>query len=243
MRPSFLVPLIVVLLVPGTVRVAVAQQVGVKSPVTRETDVLVVRDFGARGDGQADDTAAIQRRPIMAEKSALRAAPTASLDRSLSNWTALVTRRLWPMARPRCTWLDRAPLKFIGTHAGTAAPQSVKDEIWQRQRTPMIDGWRSSVTIPRRSSMVGRNLSADHYAGHHSHALDGIYLTRRARNVILSNCHLYNNRGVGLLLERLSLHQVNIDNCHISYNGGGESWSAPARSATCRLLPVTSRPT
>jgi hypothetical protein len=52
-------------------------------------------------------------------------------------------------------------------------------------------------------------------------ALHGVRLVQRNRNVILSECHIYNNRGVGVFLDRLSLHQVNIANCHISYNAGG----------------------
>jgi hypothetical protein len=52
-------------------------------------------------------------------------------------------------------------------------------------------------------------------------ALHGIVLTGRNRNVIISACHVYENRSVGLLLENLNLHQINVAGSHISYNGGG----------------------
>jgi hypothetical protein len=52
-------------------------------------------------------------------------------------------------------------------------------------------------------------------------ARHGIILTGRNRNCIISQCHLYDNHGVGLLLDQLNLHQVNITNCHISYNDEG----------------------
>ncbi|MCX6622483.1 MAG: right-handed parallel beta-helix repeat-containing protein, partial [Acidobacteria bacterium] len=42
-----------------------------------------------------------------------------------------------------------------------------------------------------------------------------------SRNVIISESHFYDNRGAGVLLERVNLHQINITNCHISYNTGG----------------------
>jgi hypothetical protein len=51
--------------------------------------------------------------------------------------------------------------------------------------------------------------------------LHGVHLVQRNRNVIVSECHFYNNRGIGVFLDQLNLHQVNIANCHISYNGGG----------------------
>jgi hypothetical protein len=52
-------------------------------------------------------------------------------------------------------------------------------------------------------------------------ALHGIVLTGTNRNVVISECHIYNNRGVGVLLDKVNLHQINITGSHISYNGGG----------------------
>ena len=51
--------------------------------------------------------------------------------------------------------------------------------------------------------------------------LHGLYLTGRNRNVTIAHANLYDNRGAGLLLERLNLHQINVSNCHISYNVEG----------------------
>jgi hypothetical protein len=39
--------------------------------------------------------------------------------------------------------------------------------------------------------------------------------------VIISDCHLYNNHGIGVFLDHVNLHQFNIANSHISYNDGG----------------------
>jgi parallel beta-helix repeat protein len=49
----------------------------------------------------------------------------------------------------------------------------------------------------------------------------GIHLTERNRNTIVTNCHLYENQRVGLYLDDVNLHQINVTGCHISYNGGG----------------------
>jgi hypothetical protein len=48
-----------------------------------------------------------------------------------------------------------------------------------------------------------------------------IHLTERNRNVVISDCHLYRNRGVGIFLDQVNLHQTNVLGCHISYNLGG----------------------
>ncbi|HAL71241.1 MAG TPA: hypothetical protein DCP71_05650 [Verrucomicrobiales bacterium] len=49
----------------------------------------------------------------------------------------------------------------------------------------------------------------------------GIRLTPRNRNVLISDCHLYDNSGIGVFLDNLNLHQINIVGSHISYNRGG----------------------
>ena len=46
----------------------------------------------------------------------------------------------------------------------------------------------------------------------------GIRLHKRNRNVLISHCHLYFNTGVGIFLDRVNLHQINIAGSHISYN-------------------------
>ena len=52
-------------------------------------------------------------------------------------------------------------------------------------------------------------------------ALHGVHLITRNRNVTISECHIYNNRGIGVFMDDLNLHQINIANCHVSYNDGG----------------------
>jgi Right handed beta helix region len=36
--------------------------------------------------------------------------------------------------------------------------------------------------------------------------------------VLITGCHIYHNTGVGIFLDRLNLHQINITGSHISYN-------------------------
>ncbi len=46
----------------------------------------------------------------------------------------------------------------------------------------------------------------------------GIRLHKRNRNVLISHCHIYFNTGVGIFLDEVNLHQINIASNHISYN-------------------------
>ncbi len=183
-----------------------------------------VTDFGARGDGQADDTAAIERavagcggelhfprgtyrltRPIKIEL-AQRGPLSVSADGSAT----LV------MAGPG------PALHLLGTHAGTADPQSLKEPVWQQERSPLIDGL---VVVGAHPQAVGIQVEGCFQPVVTRvtvrRCLHGLVLTGRNRNVTIGHANLYDNRGVGLLLERLNLHQIDVANCHISYNRGG----------------------
>jgi hypothetical protein len=48
-----------------------------------------------------------------------------------------------------------------------------------------------------------------------------VHLTIRNRNVLIADCHFYHNRGIGVFLDQVNLHQINVVGSHISYNGGG----------------------
>jgi hypothetical protein len=49
----------------------------------------------------------------------------------------------------------------------------------------------------------------------------GIHLTGRNRNVLVANSHIYENRGIGIFLDAVNLHQINVTGCHVSYCDDG----------------------
>lgn len=49
----------------------------------------------------------------------------------------------------------------------------------------------------------------------------GIHLVNRNRNVVIANSHLYENSGIGIFLNDVNLHQINVTGAHISYNRAG----------------------
>ena len=175
------------------------------------------------GDGVADDTAAVQQLvdaggAVRFARGVYRLTQTIEVDLDKTGFVSLngdgVAR--FVMAGPGPAF------RFKGTHAGSAAPRTVKPEVWERQRTPMVD----AVEI------VGDHPEADGIEAVGTmqitltrvmvrEARHGVRLAVRNRNVVLSECHIYNNRGIGVFYDAVDLHQSTITGCHISYNAGG----------------------
>lgn len=208
-------------------------------PARTGEGLATVRDFGAVGDGVADDTAAIQKAvdqgagDICFPRGVYRISRTILIDLDKVGPTSLVgsgTARLL-MAGPG------PAVKFVGTHGGTADPKSVEPNVWDRQRMPTVDGLEiigaheEAVGIEATGTMqlVVTRVNV-------RKALHGIHLTVRNRNVLVANCHLYENRGVGLYLDDVNLHQINVSNSHISYNEAG---GIVVRAGNVRNLQVS----
>ena len=174
------------------------------------------------GDGQADDTAALQK--------LIDGGGTVSLAKGRYRLTKTVTVDLAKLGAAgissdgTATLIMAGPgpaLKIIGTHGGTAAPKSFKPETWA-QRTPVVQGLEIIGAHPEADGLEATGtmqLTLSRLTIRE--ARHAIHLTVRNRNVVISDCHLYRNRGVGLFLDNVNLHQTNITGCHISYNLGG----------------------
>jgi parallel beta-helix repeat protein len=112
-------------------------------------------------------------------------------------------------------------LKFIGTHRGTAGPKTFKPETW-RERMPLVSGLEILGAHKEADGIeLIRTMQATISRVVIRKARHGIHLVDRNRNVIISNCHLYENSGVGIYLDDVNLHQINVANCHVSYNRQG----------------------
>ncbi|MEO6785752.1 MAG: glycosyl hydrolase family 28-related protein, partial [Chthoniobacteraceae bacterium] len=102
---------------------------------------LVAQTASAIGDGKADDTAAIQKAvegggAVRFKRGVYRLTKTVVINLDATGFTSLagdgVARFVMEGAGPT--------FKFIGTHEGTADPMTFKPNIFERQRTPMVDG-------------------------------------------------------------------------------------------------------
>ena len=210
-----ILPVLALLLLPVVSSIA-------QSPQPAAAAVRTVRSFGAAGDGKADDTAAIQRAvesgSVWFEKGTYRITKTIAVNLDAHGPVAISGD-----GTARIVMEGSGPaFLFTGTHGGTADPKSVKPEVFERQRMPVVDGLE----------IVGAHDEADgiEAAGTMQFTITrlnvrdcrhAIRLTKRNRNVTIANCHLYKNRGIGIFYDAVNLHQSNITGCHISYNVGG----------------------
>jgi len=194
----------------------------VAARVTKERGSFVtVLDFGAKGDGQADDSAAIQG--LINSKGGSIRFPAGSyrITKPLvvalgrDGYTSFVadgTARLL-MDRPG------PAIRFIGTHTtGSADPNQVKPEIWELQRMPVVEGL----------AILGNHAEADGIEAigtfqltlrgvHIRKCRHGVHLVNRNRNILIDGCHIYENSGIGVFYDHVNLHQSNVSASHISY--------------------------
>ncbi len=112
-------------------------------------------------------------------------------------------------------------IRLAGSHEGTAGPKTFKAATWN-ERMPIVEGIEILGNHPEADGVelfqtVGAIVSkvSVRWARH------GIHLVTRNRNVLISDCHLYENSGVGVYYDDVNLHQSNIANSHISYNREG----------------------
>ena len=112
-------------------------------------------------------------------------------------------------------------LRFIGSHEGTASPKSFQPATWN-ERMPIVSGIEilgnheeaDGIELVQTVGAIVSGVSV-RWCRH------GIHLVNRNRNVLVSDCHLYENSGVGVYLDDVNLHQINVGTSHISYNRQG----------------------
>lgn len=197
-----------------------------------------VRDHGAKGDGTTDDWQAVQNAvnagtgATVFPHGTYRITKPVVVNLNKAGFTALrgdgTARIVMAGAGPA--------FKFVGTHTGTAAPQTVNAQVWN-ERMPSVEGLEivgehdKATGIEAAGTMqltVTKVLIRK--------CLHGIHLTGRNRNVSIADCHVYENRGIGVYLDNVNLHQINVTGTHISYC---ESGGVVARAGQVRNLQIT----
>jgi polygalacturonase len=179
-----------------------------------------VRDFGAKGDGQTDDTAALNHAFQKGDGQVVLPRGDYRLTRPLRLALSQVGRlSLDGQGGARLLMSGPGPaLHLVGSHQKTAQPDHVAETVWLKERMPTVRGLE----------IVGQHPEADglRLEGLMQPILEGLLVRRcrhavhcvqRLRNVIITDCHLYDNSGVGVFLDHVNLHQVNIHGNHISY--------------------------
>jgi len=183
-----------------------------------------VRDFGASGDGQADDTAAIQKAvdsgegAIVFAKGSYRLSRSVTIDLDKAGFTALIAD-----GTAKIVMAGSGPaFHFVGTHEGSADPATIKPNVWEKQRMPLVRGLEITGAHPEADGIEATGTMQLTITETVIHDLrHAIHLTTRNRNILISACHLYHNTGCGVFYDHVNLHQSNIVGCHISYCAGG----------------------
>jgi parallel beta-helix repeat protein len=183
-----------------------------------------VTDYGARGDGRADDTLAVQRAvdqggAIQFPRGDYRITRTIAIDLAKCGPVSLTGQG----GVGRIIMAGPGPaFRLTGAHTGTADPESFKPGVWQRERMPQIEALEivgdhaeaDGIEFVRvMQPTLARVLIRD--------VRHGIHLVERNRNLIIDSCHVYHCRGVGIFFDHVNLHQANIHGNHVSYCKGG----------------------
>ncbi len=198
-----------------------------------------VRDYGAVGDGKTDDTAAIQKAVdaavgvVRLPKGVYRITEPIVVELDKLGYTSVYGDGV-----ARIVMAGPGPaLKLVGTHFKSADPGGFAEDVWDRQRMPLVDGVAVVGDHPEAVGIeaVG-TMQLTVSRVHVRNALHGILLSENNRNVIISDSHIYENRGIGIHYDNVNLHQSNITGCHISYNDGG---GIVSRQGNVRNIHIT----
>lgn len=182
-----------------------------------------VRDFGAMGDGRHDDTAAIKHALEMHDgvlhfpRGEYRISESIVIDlKTLSRTTIHGTG-----GTAKILMHGPGPaFEFRATHmTASAAPGGFRDEEWQHERMPTLRDIEIEGKHPEADGVKIVGVMQPTLTGVLIRRVrHGVHITQRARNVLISHCHIYHNTGIGVYLDKVDLHQTIITGSHISYN-------------------------
>ncbi len=202
-----------------------------------------VRDFGARGDGEVDDTEAIQHALEEGGGSIVFPPGVYRITRPIEVELARDGRTSISGSGGTATLRMDGPgpaIRLLGTHEGTALPESVRPEIWERERMPTV---ADLEIVGNHDQAVGIAIEGTFQATLTGllirTCLYGVHLIRRNRNVLLASSHIFEGRGpeaIGIYFDAVDLHQSIIVGTHISYH---QHAGIKVRGGQVRNLQVT----
>jgi len=180
-----------------------------------------VREFGASGDGKRDDTTAILH--AISDGDGRLEFPRGDYRISQSLRFVLAETSRWSISGTggvaKIIMAGPGPaIHLIGTHSTTADPAGFHPEEWQHERMPQVSGLEIVGKHPEADGICIEGVMQPTLTGLLLRELrNAVHVTNRARNLLIDHCHIYNNTGIGVFLDRVNLHQAIISSSHISY--------------------------
>lgn len=179
------------------------------------------KDFGAVGDGQADDWEALQHAiddgdgALELTKGSYRITRSLVLDTTKHGYLSIVGKH----GTGRLMMDGPGPaVRVLGSHLGTATPGSVRPETWEKERMPMLVGLEIVGKHPQADGIqLVRTMQATLQNVLIRKCRVGVRLSERNRNFLLTASHIYDCHDTGVLFDDCNLHQVIISGNHISY--------------------------
>ncbi|MBS0207726.1 MAG: right-handed parallel beta-helix repeat-containing protein [Planctomycetes bacterium] len=180
-----------------------------------------VRNFGAAGDGQNDDTEAVEH-TIAQGEGPVEFPPGTYLLRRTVRVDLAKTGRLaitGAAGTPKIIMAGEGPaFHIVGTHDKNADPAGFSHDVWRKERMPTVSNLEIEGTTEKAGGILIDGVMQPTFTGVLIRKVNhAIHVRRRCRNVLISHCHLYNNHGIGVYFDDLNLHQAIIIGSHISY--------------------------
>lgn len=187
--------------------------------------VVTPRMFGAKGDGIADDTAALQAFFNM-KTSAGEMEPDAKYR--ITNTVTMNVSRIRYLRGNNATILvdaDVVGLDVVGTNAGSASPNEVLATVSANQMNPVIEGLRIASTKSNTDTDnfvgVGMQVTGTFALGLHRcnfyNLKTGLRFVGINRNAIIANNNIWNCLDYGVHIYKGDFHQVVFTGNHVSY--------------------------
>jgi hypothetical protein len=180
-----------------------------------------VRDFGAKGDGETDDTSAIQK--TLEAGDGVLSFPRG--DYLISRSIEVDLNRIGRVGieggvgTAKVVMAGPGPAFHLqGSHERSADPGQFDPGIWSGERLPTVHNLEIEGRHPEADGFLVEGTMQSTFEGTLLRTLrDGIRIHDRARNVLISHCHIYDNSGCGIHLDHVNLHQIIVTGSHISY--------------------------
>src|SRR5262245_11069599 len=164
-----------------------------------------VRDFGAKGDGKTDDTAALSHAVQRGDGRLVFPRGEYLISRPLYVALELFARLGVDGAGGTAKLVMTGPgpaLHLVGTHRRSALPANFTEGVWQKERMPSIEGLEIEGRHPQADGIRLDGVIQPTLRGVLiRRCRHGVHLVHRARNVLIADCHIYDNSGVGVFLD------------------------------------------